>query len=82
MLSIKATPRFPNPDKKKVEIVAEQEVENIVADDTTAKGEVERTPREYHAVQTSERQMGPKELRLTRRMFEKFGYSDDCEGCH
>ena len=81
--AIRATPRHPDPDNVKIteirpateedvagpEVVDEvQEVLDPLADDTQA------VPRAGRGADT-------RELKITKRLLNKFGYSDNCAGC-
>jgi hypothetical protein len=79
--AITSTPRYPDPKNHEKEVEAKHD-EEIIGEDgketTTETGAPKQ--REYN------RTAGPRpddirELRLTRRLFDKFGYSNDCDGC-
>ena len=72
--AVRATPRLPNPDAKdKAEIEAE-----LV---TEPHAEREDGGAELGQPQKSEAQAVPRELRITDRLLEKYGYPSGCPGC-
>ena len=83
ILNMKATPRRPNPNSAlEEEVIAKH-------DDEIDAPNVETPVRFVQAVDadmlspevTGPRDSSIRELKLTRRLFEKFGYSEGCEGC-
>ena len=79
--NIKARPRRPDPNKVQAEEVADVEPTALAAepaaDDSNHADQVEEKPATF--VETAPEEV--RELRLTKRMFEKFEYTPDCIGC-
>jgi hypothetical protein len=80
-MAITATPRNPNPNKPAKDGTNEVEPVNVdeelgrdlPGDDPVVEGQGEDGERN--------RPEDVREMRLTRRMFDKHGWSDDCPGC-
>ena len=82
--NIRATPRYPNPHKKpkegedRLEAPHDEELSPMTSD----KAEIKRgTSDELSPPTSGPRDSAMRELKITKRILEKFGYSDGCEGC-
>ena len=76
ILEMKATPRRPDPSSKAPEIKPMLDEEQMAPAAQPKAEEFREVPRV-----TEPRDLDTRELRLTRRLLEKFGYAPDCEGC-
>ena len=84
VLGIKATPRRPNPNVPETETSGDVMEAPHDEDFGPMKRDDQTTTRTSDALMpqvSGPRDSSLRELKLTRRILEKFGYSDGCEGC-
>ena len=81
---ITATPRCPDPRKAE-----KQDIEATHDEDVGPDGPIEKQTEpeagekvDGRSIQTSDHVRNPRELRITKRLLEKYGYSDDCPSCN
>ena len=78
VLGIRAMPRMPNPNiAKDADIEGKLNTEN--ADDALGHKAGDAVPQETPELAPDH--TGPRELRITDRILEKYGYTEGCQGC-
>jgi len=81
VLNMKATPRFPDPnlrEQQDIEVPIDAAEHGVAA---AARGSEDRRVEMPQAATSAPRDDDIRELRITQRMLEKFGFSQSCECC-